>query len=347
MIWLSWRQFRVQAIVAGAALVVVAIALVSTGPHLASLFDSNGLATCRTTCATDANNFIDQVKGSATELIFYGCTFLLYAVPALIGIFWGAPLVARELESGTFRLAWNQSVPRARWIAVKLGLVGLAAMASTGLLSLMTSWWASPIYHAAQKAGGNSLSISKITPPLFGATGIAPVGYAAFAFALGVTAGVVIRRTIPAMAVTLVIFAAVQVVMPLLIQPHLISPVQLTAPFNPNTANEIMVDSQGSGPPTMTLEGNFSKPGAWIVSNQTITPSGKVFTGPPASACTSNSAPPQACNNWLNSQHLRQLISYQPASRYWPMQWLELAIYLVLATGLGVLCVWQVRRRRG
>jgi hypothetical protein len=344
MIWLSWRQFRAQAIVAGAALVVVAIALAATGPHLASLFDSNGLATCRTTCNTDATNFIDQVKGSATELIFYGSTFLLYAVPGLIGIFCGAPLVARELESGTFLLAWNQSVPRARWIAVKLGLVGLAAMATTGLLSLMTSWWASPIYRAAQKAGANSLSIDKIAPPLFGATGIAPIGYAAFAFALGVTAGVLIRRTIPAMAITLVIFAAVQVVMPLLVQPHLIPPAQLTAPFNANTANEIMITSPGN---TMTVVGNYSQPGAWILSNQTITPSGRVFTGPATSACISSTAPPQECQNWLDSQHLRQLISYQPASRFWPMQWLEMAIYLVLAAGLSLLCIWQVRRRRG
>ena len=93
--------------------------------------------------------------------------------------------------------------------------------------------------------------------------------------------------------------------------------------------------------------GNYSRPGAWILSNQTITRSGQVFTGPATSACISTTAPPQQCTNWLNSQHLRQLISYQPASRFWPLQWLEMAIYLVLAAGLGLLCAWQVRRRRG
>jgi len=343
MIWLSWRQFRLQAIVAGAALVAVAIALAVTGPHLAAVFNSNGLATCRVGCDTDASNFINQLRGSATELIFYGGIVVMCVVPALIGIFWGAPLVARELESGTFRLAWNQSVPRARWIAVKLGLIGLAAMATAGLLSLMTSWWASPIYQASLKASGNGLSVNKLAPPLFGATGIAPVGYAAFAFALGVTAGVLIRRTIPAMAVTLAVFVGVQILMPLAIQPHLIPPVHVTAPFNANQANEIMITSPGN---TMTVVGNFSRPGAWILSDQSIRPSGRVFTGPATSACLSTSAPPQECNNWLNSQHLRQLISYQPASRFWPLQWLELGIYLILAAGLGWLCVWQVRRRR-
>ena len=345
MIWLSWRQFRVQAIVAGAALVVVAIALAATGPHLAALFDNNGLATCRAHCSTDASNFINQAKRSSTYQIgFFGGIFLMYAVPALIGIFWGAPLVARELESGTFRLAWNQSVPRSRWIAVKLGLIGLAAMATTGLLSLMTSWWARPIFQAAQKAGQNGLSVNKLTPPFFGATGIAPVGYAAFAFALGVTAGVLIRRTIPAMAVTLAIFAGVQVLMPLAIQPHLIPPTRLTAPFNANTANLLMITSPGNA---MTVVGNYSRPGAWILSDQTITPSGRVFTGPATSTCLSSTAPPQECQNWLNGLHLRQLITYQPASRFWPLQWLEMAIYLVLAAGLSLLCVWQVRRRRG
>jgi len=342
MIWLSWRQFRTQAIVAGAALVAVAIALLATGPHLAAMFDNSGLATCRTGCATDANNFINQVRGTNADLIFFGGIILLYLVPALIGLFWGAPMVAREFEAGTFRLAWNQSVTRSRWVAVKLGLISLAALATTGLLSLMISLWSGPLYQAAQKAGQNTFN-NKIGPPLFGATGIAPVGYAAFAFALGVTAGVLIRRTIPAMAVTLVIFAAVQILMPILIQPHLIPPVQATAPFNANQANEIMITSPGN---TITVVGNYSHPGAWILSNKTITPSGRVFTGPAARACTSSSAAPQQCSNWLNSLHLRQLISYQPASRFWPLQWLELGIYLVLAVGLGWLSVWQVRRRR-
>ena len=96
-----------------------------------------------------------------------------------------------------------------------------------------------PVLSGRCEGRADSLSINKIAPPLFGASGIAPLGYAAFAFALGVTAGVLIRRTLPAMAVTLVIFAAVQILMPMLIQPHLIPPAQATAPFNANVANEI------------------------------------------------------------------------------------------------------------
>jgi hypothetical protein len=348
MIWTTWRQFRPQAIVAGAALAGVAIALAVTGPHLAGLYSSSGLATCASNCGAKVSTFIGQVRGSATELVFYGGVFLSYAVPALIGIFWGAPLISREVESGSFRLAWNQSVTRRRWIAVKLGLVGLASMASAGLLSLMISWWASPIDHAMNLVGANSgFAGTRLSPVVFAARGVAPLGYAAFAFALGVTAGVLIRRTLPAMAVTLVVFAAVQFLVPNFVRPDLIPPVQMTAPFNANTANEIMTSStQGGSSNTMTVVGDYSRAGAWMLSNKTITPAGKVFTGPAAAACTGNSTP-QQCNNWLDSLHLRQQVTYQPASRFWPLQWLETGIYLILAAGLAWLCAWQVRRRRG
>ena len=342
MIWLTWRQFRAQAIVAGTALVAVAIALVVTGPHLASLFDSSGLPACRSSCGADASKFISQVKGSTTELIFYGGIFLLYAVPALIGLFWGAPLVTRELESGTFRLAWNQSVTRTRWIAVKLGLIGLAAMVTAGLLSLITSWWASPLYQAAQKAGGSGteLSISRLAPPLFGANGIAPIGYSAFAFALGVAVGVLVRRMLPAMAITLAVFAAVQLVMIGAVRPHLIAPAHTIQPLNAmnwngygdtNDGHLILQPATISGMP----------PGTWLIGSQPVDAVGTPVTMAPHACVSARNF--LAC---LQSHGVRMGVTYQPASRYWALQWLEFGIYLALATGLGWLCVWQVHRRR-
>jgi len=340
MIWLTWRQFRAQAIVAGAALVAVAIALVSTGPHLVSLFDSNGLATCRTSCGTDAGNFINQIKGSTTELVFYGGIFLVYAVPALIGLFWGAPLVTRELESGTFRLAWNQSVTRSRWIAVKLGLTGLAAMATAGLLSLMISWWASPLYQAALKSGGNGLSINKLAPPLFDATGIAPVGYAAFGFALGVTAGVVIRRTVPAMAVTLAIFAAIQIFWPVVVRPHLIPAVHGTEPLSAVTFNGM--GETNNGQLILTIGSISGQAGDWVTSGRVVDAAGRAATHVPASCTQSNS--PSSFIHCLAGRGVRMAVTYQPASRYWAFQWLETGVFLILAAGLGALCYWRVRR---
>src|SRR5215472_17388844 len=314
MMWLTWRQFRAQAIAAAAALAVVAVTLGLTGAGLISQYDQAGFGTCHATCSSLAAKFLNTLKTGPDGVLFYGALFLMYLVPALIGIFWGAPLIARELETSTHRLAWNQSVSRTRWTVMKLGLVGLAAVATAGLLSLMISWWASPIDSAMNFVHPDSGSgFPRISPLLFGARGIAPLGYAAFAFALGVTAGVVIRKTLPAMAVTLVVFAAIAFVMPNFVRPHLIPPVHATAPFNAYQNNELMISSPGN---RMTLVGNFDRPGAWILSNQTITPSGQLFTGPAGPACLGNGTQ-DACISWINSLHLRQQVSYQPASRFW------------------------------
>ena len=336
MIWLTWRQFRAQAIAAGAALVAVAIALTVTGPHLASLFDNSGLATCRSACGTDAGNFINQVKGSGTERIFYGSIFLLYAVPALIGLFWGAPLVTREFETGTFRLAWSQSVTRSQWIAVKLAVIGLAAMATAGLLSLLTSWWASPLYQAAQKARSDELSISKLAPPLFGAGGVAPVGYAAFAFALGVTAGVLLRRLLPAMAVTLAIFAAIQIFWPTVVRPHLIPPVRSVQALSTASFDGIMTTQNGGF--ALSVASVSALPGAWFISSQPVNTAGHAVTSSPACVSQNNVI---AC---LADHGVRLAVSNQPASRYWAFQWLDTGIFVILGAGLGALCYRRIRR---
>jgi hypothetical protein len=347
MIWLTWRQFRAQAIVATAALAALAVALAITGAHLAHLSDSSGLAACQVhgNCGTVASTFMTEVKASLTDKVLYdGSAVLLYVVPALIGVFWGAPLITREIETGTFRLAWNQTVTRTRWLAVKIGLISLAAMATAGLLSLMTGWWASPVDHALDLPQGRTgiSGVNRFAPLLFGARGITPIGYAAFAFALGVTIGVLIRRTVPAMAAALAVFTGVLLTMPLWVRPHLITPLHTISAFN--TANlTSLVTGSGPGSP-MTVTDAVNLPGAWVLSNQTITPSGHVFTGPAPRICFSGTG--QACLAYVGRLHLRQLVTYQPASRYWAFQWYETAIFLALALALAGFCVWWIRRRR-
>jgi len=346
MTWLTWRQFRAQTIAAAAALALLAIILAATGPHLAGLYTAGGLPACHAhgDCGTMASNFISQLKnGTFYEVLFYLGLGVMFLAPAIMGVFWGAPLITREIEAGTLRLAWSQSVTRTRWLAVKLGLIGLAAMATAGLLSLMIAWWASPIDRAlGMSSSSGAAAFGRIDPLMFAARGIAPVAYAAFAFALGVTAGVVIRRTLPAMAVTLAVFAVVQLAMPLWIRPHLIPPVHATVAINPAQLIGLMMSNNN----TMTVIGGATEPGAWILSNQTITPAGHVFTGPPTPACLSQTNSFTACQNSLGPLHLRQVITYQPASRYWAFQWYETAIFLILALALAGFCFWRIRQRR-
>jgi hypothetical protein len=346
MIWLTWRQFRAQAAAAFAVLAVTAVALAVTGGHLAHLYDTSGIATCRAhgDCGRLANFFINQAEASpADKFLFYSGIAVLFAVPALIGIFWGAPLVAREIEAGTFRLAWNQSVTRTRWLAVKLALIGLAAVVTAGLLSLMIGWWASPVDRALGFPAGRNAAfgLNRFAPLLFGARGITPVGYAAFAFALGVTAGVLIRRTIPAMAITLGLFAGALLAISRWVRPHLITPLHASSALSPNL-DHMFIGGNGQ----MSVTGSANIPGAWVISNQTITRSGRVFTGPATQACQSRAASFQACVDSLLRLHLRQVISYQPASRFWAFQWYEAGIFLALAVALAGFSFWWIRRRR-
>ena len=371
MIWLTWRQFRPQAIAAAGGMAVVVIVLAVTRLGLTSAYTAAGLSACHAHCATTASIFLDRV-GNFDKFLDFGTVLLLLAAPALMGLFWGAPLIAREVAEGTHRIAWNQSVTRTRWTIVKLGLVGLAAIATAGLLSLIVTWWASPI-DAASLAGGaaqaatggngvhvtfNGFAEARLDPVIFDARGVAPLGYAALAFALGVTAGVLLRRTVPAMAVTLVAFVAIQVLMPNFVRPHLLPPAHFTAPLS--IQHEQLDTNAGSGLTDLQLTGSFSKPGAWVLSDVTITPSGTqpsdiimTSAGPEFTvlpkACTPTpglgiNVP--ACRKTLAAMHLRQSVTYQPASRFWPLQWIETGICLLLAAGLGSVCVWQVRRRR-
>ena len=202
-------QFRAQAAVAVAGLAVVAIVLALTGPHLIHLCDTT-VATCKAhgNCPAATSAFLRNDR-----YLQEGLAQLLLVVPALTGIFWGAPLVARELETGTFRLGWTQGVTRTRWLAAKLAIIGLASMAAGGLASLMATWWSSPIDR-----------VNTIPFTVFPERDIVPLGYAAFAFTLGVSAGLLIRRTLPAMAVTLVAYIAARAAVTEL-RPHFQPPV--------------------------------------------------------------------------------------------------------------------------
>src|SRR4051794_26413764 len=116
MIWLTWRQFRIQAWVALAVVAVLGAAGVATGPALHDLYRDSGLADCTSNCRAIADNFKISADTTLNTLLYSAGTLMLFLLPALVGVFWGAPLVARELETGTHRLVWNQTVSRGRWL---------------------------------------------------------------------------------------------------------------------------------------------------------------------------------------------------------------------------------------
>jgi hypothetical protein len=329
VIWLTWRQFRGQAVALYGAVAVLAVLLAATGPHLADM------------SRTDGAGFLNDLNGLYTGLYLVG-TLSVLALPALIGMFWGAPLVARELDTGTYRLAWTMT-SRTRWLAAKLGLTGLAAVALAGLLSLAVTWWAGPIDTAIASRDGQPgpgiFVLPRLSQEVFGGRGVAPFGYAAFAFVLGVTIGLLVRRMLPAMALLLVAFIVTQVVMTTQVRPHLFSPVTTTVAITAADLTFIGIRDN--------LTVAVPEPGAWVTSQHTVNAAGQpvrppswIMDCPGASSGQQN----QACYARLARMGYRQAVSYQPASRFWPLQAMETGIYLALAAALTGFCAWRLRR---
>jgi hypothetical protein len=354
MMWLAWRQFRVQAAVAAGALAILAVVLACTGPHLVHLYDTT-VATCAAhgDCSTAGSNFLTN-----DHLLAVLLNVLVVVVPALIGLFFGAPLFAREFETRTHRLAWTQSVTRTRWLAVKFGLVGVASMVVAGLFSLMVTWWSSPFDRA-------NMSVFSF----FDQRDIVPIGYAAFAFAFGAGAGVLIRRTLPTMAVTLVAFVAVRLSFLHWIRPSLVAPRLADVALNPTSTG---FGSFNGGP--FTLQANPPNiSNAWIESvqivdraGQALTPQfvttacpklGRLLPGGPGGP-VSPSGPATRVHATAGVQQTLQdcvakvgttyheLVTYQPSSHYRTMQWYELACFLGASVVLGALSLRLVRRGR-
>lgn len=334
MIRLAWRQLRIEAGVAMAALAVVAVVLAVTGPHLVHVFD------------TDRSQ-LAHTDGTLQTAVY----MLTLVTPALLGVFFGTPLVARELETGTFRLAWTQGVSRARWLVVKLALAGVAASAVAGGLSLMVAWWGNPI---------NIVAENRFSPGNFGVFGIVPFGYGLFAFALGATLGLMLRRTAPAIAATLAGYVGARYAATYWIRPRFEAPLRLSMSLtNPDAAFGFL-----RSPSRLSLTGfPPTVPNAWALTGSIVDKAGHGPTsqylgrvcptlllgadGGRAGGPHTRVAPGggiQACLARLASS-FHEVVTYQPASRYWPFQIYETALFVAAALALGALSVWWLRRR--
>ena len=325
MTWLVWRQHRIQYLIGAALLAAFAVMIVVTGVQVSNQFHAAQAA-----CA--AGHGCQHLGGLFMGSRVVGLLVIAtLGTPVLVGLFWGAPLVAAESEAGTTQFAWMQSVTRKHWLAVKIGWMLLAAVIWGGVISALVTWWASPT---------NAEQLNQFDPGRFDIMGIVPVGYSVFAVALGVTAGALLRRTLPALAVTLAGFIAVRAVITLWLRSHYISPV--TATYN--------------------VLGGFTPKGAyWQLGSGVIGPNGQqlaqpnntpYFDGIPQTylprACAevtgpNGGNPTPTCAQALS--HFHAYLTYQPGDRFWAFQGIETGIFLVLAAGLiAVTAVTLLRR---
>jgi hypothetical protein len=324
MTWVTWRQYRYQGALAAALLAVLAVVLLITGLHAAWVWHS-ALAGCAKdgSCASLPGSDLSLSNPTIAALVV-----ATSAVPLLPGLFWGAPMVASELETGTNQFAWTQSITRRHWLAVRTGWLLLAAAVLAGAVSAVVTWWSGP---------SNALTADAFQANRFDVTDIVPVGYAIFAMALGICVGALLRRTVPALAVTLAGFAALRVLTSQWLRLHYMTPVtvyyKLTAPFVP--AGSYLGVSQGivgaNGKPLTAGPNSYGYNGAPI-------PAGCMrFTGSPNN--------PGAVVPCLSAHGYRGYVTYQPASRFWAFQGIETGIFVVLAAVLLGVTFWVLKRR--
>lgn len=327
MIWLTWRQHRKQAFYTLLGLAALAALLVPIGLSMRSTFSDLGLADCARQFA-DANVAATTRETCDAGFRRFGNRYgslnlvavLLITLPVLVGLFWGAPLVAREVEHGTHRFVWTQGVGRTRWALVKFGLVGGAVVLLAALYGLGMSWWVDPLTKAAHEG--------RLGMIVFDLQGIVPIGYTLFAVALGVFAGTVWKRMLPAMGITLAGYIGVRAAVEILARPH----------YQPARTQTFPIE--GDGPPEISR-------GDWILTQGVRNPDGTLIAqdtriqcppggkGPEGRVCGAELGLEPGAYNW-------QL--YQPADRFWLFQGIETGIFVALALLLLYLAVRRVRR---
>jgi hypothetical protein len=258
----------------------------------------------------------------------------LQAVPALIGAFIGAPVLARELETGTFRFAWTQGIGRLRWTVGKLVPLAVAVTAAAGAFTVLFAWYDQPWAAAGY--------VTPFSARVFDLLGVAFAAWTLAAFAIGALAGLLIRRVVPAIAATLAACTGLSFATALYLRQHYMAPLIGRNLFTPpasawiisgwwtkggvvisqSTMNQIMNTMLQQILPVILPKN---------VKNNDI----KFYKG------TANS---QALNYLLHHGYT-QWTSYQPGSRFWPFQWIEGGWLLALSVLLIAATVWLVGRR--
>ena len=319
--WVAWRQYRAALYGAVALLGALAVYLLIMGLKIRSAYA--GVAACHPASSVACQDLSSNFNNTywATAEVVAG---VLLVIPVLIGVFAGAPILARELDSGTFRFAWTQGAGRIRWTVARLALPAVAVTAATAALSLLFGWYYWPFFAEGQD--------SRLDPHIFNLTGLAFAAWTLAAFAIGALAGVLIRRVVPAIAAAMAAWAGLLLATVLFLRQHYMTPLTTS---NPNI-----------GPPAWALRswwtGPNGKPASQAAIDQLLQ---RAPVGPPKKIGPNSFSIKIDPYQVLTQHGYTQWTSYQPGNRFWPFQLIEGGWLLALSLLLLAATVWLVRRR--
>jgi hypothetical protein len=319
MIWLTWRQHRLEGLITALIVVVVAALVGSLVVAVQPL-----LAQIKHACPIVVDDSCGRalIAFNARFGMFQQPLYLAFLVlPMLSGMFIGAPLLAREFEQGTDEMVWTQGITRRKWLLIKLAILGSATIVMAVILAVAGQEWST----AVPDSSYSQWFAFDVQGPEF-------VAYALFSFALGVAAGAAIGRTVPAMAVVIVGFLAVRAAITLFARRNFLPPVT-------TELSGQLISGQGQ---------------AWLIGNQQpVDMHGNTINSDqfnqitdaclhPASGVVPGNFNLQAC--W-HEHGIRVLQTYQPAERFPIFQGIETTIFVLGAIALLGFAVWLVRRR--
>jgi hypothetical protein len=326
MAWVTWRQHRTALAGVGALLGGLAVSLSIVGFQVHHAYAA--ATACHPAASLACGELVNRFNGMDKFLGGYA----LQPVPALVGAFVGAPVLAREMETGTFRYAWTQGFGRWRWALAKLAALAVVVATASGALSVLISWYYQPYVATGTRSLVALSQVSPLGPGLFDLGGVGFAAWTLVAFAIGALAGIIVRRVVPAIVATLVAYTGLALAAGLYLRQHYLAPLVST---NPSAWV-----SSGS---------------AWVISQQWTTQSGRTVSqsvlskllggGPPQLAGKGGVPKAFGSGQYLVQHGYTLWTSYQPASRFWPLQLIEAGWLLALCVVLIATTVWLVRRR--
>lgn len=312
MAWVTWRQHRPQLLALLVVVSLVAVGALATDLPIRDAYHRHALSSClppstRTGCDLIVSHFRSEFSALRSAARF------LIVLPVLAGLFVGAPLLAREYEAGTFRLAWTQGISRRRWLLAKTAFLALAVIAAALLVAGIGRWWRAPFDNVDGRIG----------PAGFDVEGVAVAGYTVFALAVGVLAGAIFRRTIPAMSAAAAAFFAVRFAVEKGLRPHYLAPLHRT------------VAGLTTASPTRE----------WVLGDHLVDAVGREISAGREDIAVAHAQQagidPQV---YLVSLGWRRLITYQPDGRFWDFQLIEVGIFALLAALAVAAAVAIVKR---
>jgi ABC-2 family transporter len=328
MIWVTWRLQRAQLITMLGVLIAGAGVIALLRSTMLDDLASTGLASCVTRTLDECSPAgAAKAFAEAWSTSFDVARAVIICLPALVGVFVGAPLFARELEQGTHVLAFTQSVSRTRWMSGKLVVALVPALVVLIVLQSLVSWWLSAAGILGPFMNGPFTAFN------FGIEHVSPVGYALFAFALGTFLGVVSRRTLVAMTAGLGAFVVVRLALSGLVD-RLVPAQRLeVAPDHPMTVHQDGSLVIGDGWLDAAGQPVAGDKAAALVQACKSTPAGTSNTQEGYLACL-----PQ-------SGLAKRYADFIPESQAWQVHLVDAAIFGGLALLLLAGTAWALRRQ--